>query len=432
MDASAFLISPFKENSSFETPQYTDSIGIRRYYTNIGREEETIRKYEAVDDMLDFYSEIIGAAKNDPALRFRCRNTHKEIPVALSAVYDCCSKVADFEEPPMKLIVQIAENDFDILQRLLENPRRILRRNQQLVQIGRLQQIDNYCIRWLARQPGYTAEEKAGSRQKLMGVVRYETMDTLENRVLKQYMKLCFNECRRYMLKYSVFSNSKRYGIIKRFLSLVRAGLAMPEFESVGNLHGTPRPNYTLQNNRFYRIIWENYMLLANHITQIEMVWRYRHRLLYEMVKLISMAVIDHRIEKDGIIGHEVWLSQYPTDEGVFCKDEDYLYLDFCTKSRSSFRIGDGADGIEFRCRKPVDSSMKMLNIRNSISCYLIPDYVSPKELDFIVQGLSVVYSEEPLFESSHHSINFIGNDEGNFVFDIFRAVSQWFERMAL
>ena len=434
MDLSEFQIIPFSDNLQFEAKDYVDTGGIRQYFTSNGQNEDIIPKYESMDDMLDFYSAVIGKARNSDSLIYQCRNIHKELPVPLSSVCEYFCDAREIDEPPFKLIVQIAENDFSILQLLLHSPRKVLRRNQQLVPIGRIQQIDGYCMRWLARQPGYTAAEKGGSRQRLMGVVRYESMDTLENRVLKQYMVYCMNEGRRYISKYEKsYLGSSRIRIVKSFVSLIKMGLSMPEFNEVRNLYEIPKPNYTLQNNKLYHTIWQNYLILARHISEIELAWRYRHRILYEITKIISMAVIDMSIRKDGNIIHEIWMSPYPSKDGVFCSDKEYAYFDCCRETGKSFRVMDNDGFIEFQYKNFGQNTSTLMNVRRNIRCFFIPDCIETENFSVDSKGLSIIYAENGIGAAEDKFIKFIGqNQDTDIVSDIFNAVSDYYGVMDL
>ena len=433
MTSESFRVTSAGSGPVFETSMFKDSRGLRLYYTiSSSEEDEIVDKYEAVDDMLDFYSEITEKFRKSESeiLAYRCRNIHKEFPVSLPLIYNYCENPSK-DEAPMKLIVQIAENDFSVLRQLLENPRKVLRRSQQLVPVGRIQQIDNYCMRWLARQPGYSAEEKAGTKQKLMGVVRYETLDTLENRVLKQYMKYCQNECRRYIKKYNLprYRTSTRYSAVKRFYALIQKGLSMLEFQDVRGLDSVPLPNYVLQNNNLYNTIWRNYLLLAKHISQLEIVWRYRHRLFYEIIQLVALAVINHELKTDGKVIHEVWMSPYPSENGNFCIITPYF--DFSSRMGCSFRIVDSSRGIEFRCANYDSALQRKAGFRNTISCYFIPDTESLGDLEF-GGGLSIVYAERE-FNSNQHSVCVVGNDRNSgIISDVFSAVRKWYGGLAL
>lgn len=92
-------------------------------------------------------------------------------------------------EPRMDVIVQIALEYREALERLAQSLRRTLRRERRMTAVGRVQQLDSACLEWFVRQPGRTAVEKAGVAQELLALVRTEDYDTLENRVFKDFLR---------------------------------------------------------------------------------------------------------------------------------------------------------------------------------------------------------------------------------------------------
>lgn len=93
------------------------------------------------------------------------------------------------DEPRMALIVKIAEDMSRKLSVVVHAARKILYRERQLISASRVAEIDTNCLRWIVRQPGDTLVEKAAlNRQRIFGVIRRESYDTLENRVLKDFL----------------------------------------------------------------------------------------------------------------------------------------------------------------------------------------------------------------------------------------------------
>ena len=265
-----------------------------------------------------------------------------------------------------------------------------------------------------------------------MGVVRYETLDTLENRVLKQYLRYCFNESKRYLQKYDIgkYKESTRCKLVRKFKTLVERGLRLPEFEEVRNLSfGIPTPNYTLQNNRLYRVIWQHYQRLVRHISEIELLWRNRQELFFEVTKLLSMAVVDHNIPKDGFIRHELWMNQYPTGKGTFCVNPQYVYFEISHKVGMSFRILDHDGAIEIkRKRFSVFSSATM----RQIHCYFIPETVHEKTFELAATDNVLIYAENQDVEVTSDFCKVVGSKDENFVIGIFSALRTWYEENKL
>lgn len=419
-----YRIVPGENQDVFLSSEFQNISEVRKYFNDSRKEKVEDVRFDAIDDILSFYSQLVSDNENEPSVIRRCKNAGKDIPVPLSDLYDYCAN-PDVDEAPYKLIVKIANDDTDIVRLLIGQVRKVLRRDRQLVPIGRLQQIDNSCIRWLARQPGYTAKEKAGARQKLMGVVRFESADTLENRVFKQYMKYCLREGRDYIRRYrNQYPDSENCRKVARFVSLVSMGLETPSIQEARDLSSIPSPNYTLQNNRLYREIWKHYLLLARHISEIELIWKNRHSVLHELVKVLTHAVVDYKTSNDSNIVHEVWLRSFPGENGCFvtcCSD----YHDFDRNTSKSTWISDINGTIA--CRMKVSQIVAS----KSIDSYYVPsfenvsgpEYVDPKrsKLVYIEKGCT-------LDMNTRGGVQFISpRSDGNLVVDIYDAIQSWF-----
>lgn len=417
---SDYLVNPDQASDIFSSPEFMETQGVRRYFLSSGEDVQADKVYEVIDEVFDFYSEILGRARKRTDLRLLAINEREAIPIPLSYVTDYCKEPVD-SEAPKKLIVDIAESDYANLKQLLDNPRKILRRERELVPLDRLQQVDNYCIRWMARQPGYTAEQKAGTKQKVMGIVRHETLDTLENRVLKRYMQYCLSEGIRYLRKYSPhYKDSKRCLIVRRFMALVKAGLMMPEFRSVRTLESIPRPNYTLQNNRLYSSIWRSYLLLAQHVSEIELLWKHRHLLLHEVIMLVAMAAVDDSITKDSGIVHDIWLNQHPDADGVY-RTARFMYLDFSKSPLMSYRIYDSDGKINFQCRH----AGRDINSQVLRFCF-IPRICEVGDIPQDRKTTTMVFCEDDDSCDDGCASHIGGSRESDIVQDIYRVVSRW------
>lgn len=321
-----YTICTKDDNEFFNDVSFSDVGEFHDYYNREKRSEERIAKYDCISLVMDFYSELRNDAEENA---FRGKNQHGALPVFYKDVYQKAQSFDHMEEPPLRLIVLIAINDFANVKKLLESIRHVLTRKRALTQIERSQQIDSQCIIWLTRQPGRTTEEKAGPKQKILSVIREETADTLENRVLKQFLKLCVIECDSYIHAFSDrFSNSKRIKEVRRLRTLAKSALESPEFSLISNLHGIQQPNYVLQNNRLYNIVWHYYLQLVHRTRLAETIWSRRHIFLRELATVILLSVYDHNDSSRKIVGHEFWIRQFPTENETYIEGP-FFYLDF-------------------------------------------------------------------------------------------------------
>lgn len=196
----------------------------------------------------------------------------------------------DPREPTMALIVRHAETLKRAVRDVAERPRRILRRNRERERVDRIRELDVASLQHYARQPGVTTAEKAGRDQRLMAVVRHETHDTLENRVLKDFLRRSANEARSYLRAHAQRTESARYRAVRTYRTLVRRYHASPDLEGVGALPTVPQPNYVLLHDRRYHAIWTAYLELVRQEAVLDEAWTWQRRLWSDVASLMLMA----------------------------------------------------------------------------------------------------------------------------------------------
>ncbi len=200
-------------------------------------------------------------------------------------------KVGSVEEPRSALIVRLARELPELLTDLCVRPRHVLGRVRQLQPVGRVQEVDATCLRWLARQPGRHVAEKAGVSQRVMGIARVENIDTLENRVVRDLLRRASLACRRYLIEYGHFDHD-RIRSVMRFRRLVRRLAGHTPIGHVRPLIGVPNPNYVLQHDPRYRIAWSAFLQLVRQETMLDNVWRWRQRIWAEDCGLAFLATL--------------------------------------------------------------------------------------------------------------------------------------------
>jgi len=230
-----------------------------------------------------------------------------------SAVAKCLLEKRD--EPPVDVIVRIAEVFNRELIDLTEQPRRVLRRERRRTQLGRVQQIDSTCIVWLVRQPGRTPVEKAGPSQQILAVIRDEDYDTLENRVLKDFLKRSIIAAGLYVRQHKrKYRQSERYKAVERFGALCERLLLAWPFAGVRSLNRIPQPNYVLQHDPAYRKLWTWYLRLVRRKRQNDEAWRWQRRLWADTVRLCVAAALHHfseeglGFEASSFYEHDLWV----------------------------------------------------------------------------------------------------------------------------
>lgn len=246
----------------------------------------TERRAEALDRFILGTIERIRSA-DDPALA--------DLPTHWARLEHAWSEPGlESPDPPMELIVRQAESMRALLAELAGHPRRILRRTREQMPLGRVQQLDTTCIRWLSRQPGRDVYERAGPRQRILAVARYETVDTLENRVLRAFAELSRNVARNYCRRYDALRHSARWRLVDRYAAECRliardlraAGIGLPEPPVI--------PNFVLLQEPRYRRVWAAWRELLRRLDEQDEAWRWQHRLWADFCRLAVHVCMRH------------------------------------------------------------------------------------------------------------------------------------------
>ena len=196
------------------------------------------------------------------------------------------------DDPRMDLIVRHAATLHSVVEELASHPRRILKRIRERQPVSRLQELDSACLQWFVRQPGRTPEEKAGSRQTILAVARQETFDTLENRVLHDYLDRAAAVAVSYASLHKSLRRSERVASVERYARLCRH-LGHVLVDSLVGLPTLPVvPNYVLQQDVRYRQIWKAYQDLLRRETEEDDVWRWQVRLWAEFCRLSILVAL--------------------------------------------------------------------------------------------------------------------------------------------
>lgn len=178
------------------------------------------------------------------------------------------------DAPPETLITKISRECLTDTEDILGNLRKVLIREREKMSLGMVQQVDAHCLRWLCRQPGHDAIEKAGAKQRILAIVRRENFNTLENRVFKDFLMRCSQETAQYLRKnQSKFLKHEIFKCVRRFHNLCEKGMREPLLEKVGIIRALPIPNYVLRQERRYAKIWKAYVELIRQANIAERLW---------------------------------------------------------------------------------------------------------------------------------------------------------------
>ncbi len=175
------------------------------------------------------------------------------------------------------------------LEAITSKLRHQLRRQAELMPVGKIQEMDAYCLRDFTRRPGITAAQKAGSRQELMGIQRYQDYNTAENKFLVYFCHLLHRQCVAY---FSEDGRQYRQEIdtFRRAIEIFRQQPLLQGIQT--KQYKFTKPNYILEQNPIYRSFYQAYLDYVRRRYEKERVWCFRHNLLADTVYICLQAAI--------------------------------------------------------------------------------------------------------------------------------------------
>lgn len=194
--------------------------------------------------------------------------------------------------PQMDVIVEHARSLHRTLDDLGRRPRHVLRRTHARTPIARVQEFDRRSMLWLARQPGETLAERAGDEQRVLAVVRYESVDTLENRVLRAYAELASYRARDYLERNSTRRLTRRAMLVEGFGQRCKRLSQNLKERGVTLVEPGVTPNFVLQQNWAYRSIWDGWLELLRQERRRDDLWRWQQRSWEEFCGLAAMVAL--------------------------------------------------------------------------------------------------------------------------------------------
>jgi hypothetical protein len=195
------------------------------------------------------------------------------------------------EEPRLADIVRQARpREMPLRLRLVEQRlRRVLRRERALRPIDRVEEMDRAGMIWLSRQPGATLVERAGTDQRVMAIVRRESFDTLENRVVHAYARLAERTARGWMRAHPQARRSDRYRRVEAFRRLCRRTANDLSEMGVGIADAGATPNYVLSQDPDYRTTYEAWRRLLKDERETDELWGWQAQ---SWIDFCSLAVV--------------------------------------------------------------------------------------------------------------------------------------------
>lgn len=192
----------------------------------------------------------------------------------------------------LPLVISL-ERQYELTRKLREiapKLRHQLRRQAELMSIGRIQEMDSYCLRDYTRRPGRSPEEKGGSRQELMGVQRYQDYNTIENKFLVYFAgKLLHLEC----FRYEQSGATSYIEPVKKFRQTIDIFKQTSAIAAISSHHFQfTKPNYVLQQNPIYSSFYRAYLDYVYKRSEKEQVWSCRTQLLGDTIYLCLTAAL--------------------------------------------------------------------------------------------------------------------------------------------
>ncbi|MDD1413292.1 DUF2357 domain-containing protein [Dolichospermum sp. ST_con] len=173
------------------------------------------------------------------------------------------------------------------LEAISDKLRHQLRRQAESMSVGKIQEMDSYCLRDYVRRPGLTAVEKAGSKQQLMGIQRYQDFNTPENKFLVYFSQILHLNCFQYERSgASQFRETIRK--IRLVIDLFKQQRIVKTIQD--RSYKFTQPNYVLQQNPIYRSFYEAYLEYLRKKNEKEKLWTFRNALLADSVYIYLTA----------------------------------------------------------------------------------------------------------------------------------------------
>jgi len=410
----------YADNKIFETENFQNTAVLKKYLSNITSNESSSDSssnlvFDCIYAMVENMMRLRFCAEEEYKNKsFTARDKRKVLPLNWEKITDVMTKEED--EPPETVITRIAQQQFHILKYVCGNTRKILERKRQKVHISAVQQLDAQCLIWLTRQPGITPAQKGGSRQKILSVIREESYNTLENRVLKSLLKNCAMHCILYHRQYSKkYPKSKRIQAVEKLLSFSKKELVSSLMQNVAELIGMPMPNYVLLHDTHYSKIWQMYLDLLRQTKLTENTWKYRHLFFQEY--FLFYAVVNISLTYKFIFESNVWLKYFPKEgcfvqsgfpPQLFKKDKTNDLVEFCPRNAAFHQFPE----MNKEKSQPYNAYLKNKNNTSFFLLFYIPSNIQetfeiPKTKNHII----IIFNESTsIIKTLNHENVFVLN----------------------
>ena len=192
------------------------------------------------------------------------------------------------------LIVSLAEKQMFGLREIERSVKKILRRKRGTEKLSKAREFDKASMIRIAQLPGRNMAEKAGPRQRIPAVLRYESTDTLENRVVEHFCRLAQDEWSRTKRNLQTSISNEREELALRFVRLCGRVRTNNEIRNISKLNSPClAPNFTLEQNPNYRSIWIGYQRLLKREQEREECWAWARRLFLNRALVFAAELFE-------------------------------------------------------------------------------------------------------------------------------------------
>jgi len=192
-----------------------------------------------------------------------------------------------------------------------------LRRQAELMPVGRIQEMDSYCLRDYIRRPGTTAVEKAGAKQELIAIQRYQDFNTPENKFLVHVSHILHLNCYLYERSHATQHSVE----VKQFRLVIDLFKKQPVVQEIKDKqYQFTKPNYVLQQNPIYRSFYQAYLEYIQKRYEKERLWSFRNQLLADTVYILLTAAL-LQFEGIGVDALSSMTGSNSPDQGRYIKD---------------------------------------------------------------------------------------------------------------
>jgi hypothetical protein len=178
-------------------------------------------------------------------------------------------------------------------------PRRLLVRQREEERIDRIQELDPHCLLDFIQRPGRTLAEKAGRNQTLLGVTRRETIDTLENRVLRDLLMMAERRAGAYAVENKSIDRaaSRRLRRTDAFRRQIDRLIRLPPLAQARRLPGEVQPNYALLKDNRYQVVWRYWQEFRREERLRRELWSWSRRLWADVVRAAIIVGLSMHVD---------------------------------------------------------------------------------------------------------------------------------------